>query len=80
MKNCDAYHICLIGELLDCIQKSAERNNKNITYGNLAIISEDIKSIALKFKSDANIDDTIYAYLAKIVDGSKNRPLDEDRQ
>lgn len=22
MKNCDAYHICLIGELLDFIQKS----------------------------------------------------------
>lgn len=22
MKNCDAYHICLIGELLDFIQKA----------------------------------------------------------
>ncbi len=80
MKNRDAYHICLIGELLDCIQKSAARNNKNITYGDLAIISEDIKSIALEFKSDASIDDTIYAYLAKIVDAPKNQPLDEGRQ
>ncbi len=77
MKNRDAYHICLIGELLYCIQKSAARNNKNITYGDLAIMSEDIKSIALKFKSDASIDDTIYAYLAKIVDAPKNQPLDE---
>ena len=80
MKNCDAYHICLIGELLDFIQKSTARNNKNITYGDLVIISEDIKSISLKFKSDASIDDAIYAYLAKIIDGSKIQPLDEPRQ
>ena len=39
MKNCDAYHICLIGELLDFIQKSTARNNKNITYGDLVINS-----------------------------------------